>query len=130
MYVATVGWANSFAENAELDWDVVPPLPVWDADSKPATRLWVNYWAIPKGAKFSQEAFRLVTFLAGAEGQRIVGETAMGIPAVPEIAYGPALPAEKANRLIRDISRCDGRSTAFPTFPSKRSVLRCHDPRI
>ncbi len=25
MYVATVGWANSFAENAELDWDVVPP---------------------------------------------------------------------------------------------------------
>ncbi len=63
---------------------------MWDADSKPATRLWVNYWAIPKGAKFSQEAFRLVTFLAGAEGQRIVGETAMGIPAVPEIAYGPA----------------------------------------
>ncbi len=117
MYVATVGWANSFAENAELDWDVVP-LPVWDADSKPATRLWVNYWAIPKGAKFSQEAFRLVTFLAGAEGQRIVGETAMGIPAVPEIAYGPAFagregkPAHK--RYFLDVM---AGARPFPLFP-------------
>lgn len=89
MYVTTVGWANSFTNNADLDWDVVP-LPTWDEDSDPATRLWVNYWALPKGAKHSKEAFQFLAFLASEEGQRIVGETKMGIPGIPEVAYGPA----------------------------------------
>ncbi|HHT73758.1 MAG TPA: sugar ABC transporter substrate-binding protein [Firmicutes bacterium] len=89
MYVTTVGWANSFANAEDLEWDVVP-LPLWDEDSEPSTRLWVNYWTMPKGAKNADAAFQFLTFLISEEGQRIVGETRMGIPAIEELAYGPA----------------------------------------
>lgn len=117
MYVTTVGWANSFAANEDLDWDIIP-LPLWDEDSEPANRLWVNYWTIPKGAKHSAEAFRFLAFLAGEEGQRIVGETAMGIPGVPEIAYGPAFADREGKpehkRYFLDVM--DG-ARPFPLFP-------------
>lgn len=117
MYVTTVGWANNFSKNEGLDWDIVP-LPVWDASSEPATRLWVNYWTIPKGAKHSREAFRFLTFLAGDEGQRIVGETAMGIPGIPEVAYGPVFAGREGKpshkRYFLDVM--DG-ARPFPLFP-------------
>ena len=117
MYVTTVGWANNFCKNEELDWDVVP-LPLWDADSEPATRLWVNYWTIPKGAKNADAAFRFLAFLAGEEGQRIVGETNMGIPGIPEVAYGPAF-AEKSGKPEHKAYFLDVMDGArpFPLFP-------------
>ena len=117
MYVTTVGWANSFCNNEELDWDVVP-LPLWNADSEPATRLWVNYWTIPKGAKNAEAAFRFLVFLSGKEGQRIVGETNMGIPGIPEVAYGPAFsekPGKPENKTYF-LDVMDG-GRPFPLFP-------------
>lgn len=117
MFVTTVGWANSFVNAPSLDWDVVP-LPLWDKDSAPCTRLWVNYWVLPKGAKNSEAAWKLLAFLGSEEGQRIVGETKMGIPAIPKIAFGPAFaqtegkPEHKAYFLdVMDGAR------PFPLFP-------------
>lgn len=117
MYVTTVGWANSFAQDPNLDWDVVP-LPTWTRDSKPATRLWVNYWALPKGSPHAEEAFKVMAFFAGPKGQEIVGEQRMGIPGIPEIAYGssfaglPGAPAHKEYFLdVMDWA------IPFPLFP-------------
>lgn len=117
MYVTTVGWANGFSKNAALDWDVVP-LPLWDKNSKPATRLWVNYWVLPKGATNSKAAVRFLTFLAGKEGQTIVGETKMGIPAIPEIAYGPAFAGQQGRpeHKVYFLEVMDG-AIPFPLFP-------------
>jgi len=117
MYVATVGWANSFAKEEKLNWDVAP-LPVWAEGMKPATRLWVNYWTLPKGSKHPKEAFKVMAFFAGPEGQKIVGETRMGIPAIPDIAYGKwflGLPgAPERRRVYLDVMQY---AIPFPLFP-------------
>lgn len=117
MYVATVGWANSFAKDEKLNWDVAP-LPIWAEGMKPATRLWVNFWTLPKGSKHPKEAFKVMAFFAGPEGQRIVGETRMGIPAIRDIAYGKSflgLPGAPEHRQVYlDVMQ---HAIPFPLFP-------------
>jgi len=117
MYVATVGWANSFAKDPNLNWDVAP-MPVWAAGMEPACRLWVNFWTLPKGSTHPKEAFKVMAFFAGPEGQKIVGETRMGIPAIRSVAYGPAflgLPGAPEHRQVfLDVME---NAKPFPLFP-------------
>lgn len=114
MYFTSVGWAQSFNTNPDLDWDVAP-LPEW---KRKATRVWVNFWTMPRGSKNPEAAWRVISFFSGPEGQRIAGETRMGIPAIEAVAYSEAFAASPERPEHREVfltSMAVGEP--FPMFP-------------
>lgn len=124
LYVTTIGWANNFAKDPALNWDVAP-MPVWSAGDQPSVRLWTNLWTMPIGGKNPQAAFEVMAFFAGADGQKIVGETRMGIPSIPSVATGDAFlqmpgPPEHKRIFLDAIAY----SKPFPRFVQSGDYLK------
>lgn len=59
------------------------PLPT--KDGKKVTHAFVNTWTIPKGAKNPDLSWKVLEFFSGKEGQQIVLDTHMGLPASKEV---------------------------------------------
>lgn len=62
---------------------VVVPLP--KMKGKSITHSFVNTWAVPRGAKKPELSWRVLEFLSGKEGQQIVLDTNMGLPASKDV---------------------------------------------
>lgn len=62
---------------------IVVPLP--QMKGKPVTHSFVNTWAVPKGAKNTELSWRVLEFLSSKEGQQIVLDTNMGLPASMDV---------------------------------------------
>ena len=48
-------------------------------------RVWSNLWIIPAGTKNPEAAWKVLSFFAGPEGQRIAGAVRSGIPAIRSV---------------------------------------------
>ncbi len=76
MLVGGISWQASLDE-AKVEYDMVP-LP---AGKRKMNTSFVNAWAIPKGAKNPDLSWRVLEFFGGKDGQQIVLDQALGLPA-------------------------------------------------
>lgn len=88
---------------------VIRPLP---KIKKTGTTSFVNAWAIPKGAENPDLSWRVLEFFSGAEGQQIVLDTGMGLPASTGVDTSAFLAQHPDNRTF-----IDSLETAVP-FPT------------
>ncbi len=82
MFVGAVANAYGWQDSPDISWDVAM-LP---KNTQPGTRIWANLWIMPAGAKNKEAAWRVLSFFAGTEGQRIVLKMKTGIPATRRLA--------------------------------------------
>lgn len=76
MVAGGLSYTTAFKQN-NIEY-VIRPLP---KIKKEGTTSFVNAWAIPKGAKNPDLSWRVLEFFSGKEGQQIVLDTGMGLPA-------------------------------------------------
>jgi multiple sugar transport system permease protein len=87
MFVGYGRWlVPRFREMNKFRWDVV----VLPRDKKPATGIATVSYSISARSKHPQEAWDLVKFLTGPQGQAMNSELGLAIPALKSVAYGPA----------------------------------------
>lgn len=95
MYMGGASRCAGFTK-AGLDYDVAP-LP---KGKRQATRVWANLWVMPKGCKHPEEAWKLMAFLGGKEGQQIVVETGMGNSALRSVDNSKFLTPPPASKQV------------------------------
>ena len=121
MMLQDVAASYKFAESKELRWDIAP-MPLVKKGAPRANRLWTNTWALPKGAKHPEAAWRFLRFVGGPEGQKISADKHLGIPAMKSIANSPVfldgIPEHK--QVFLDSFQY---GQAFPTFPEMQEYL-------
>lgn len=78
---------------------VMVPLP---KGSKQATTAFVNSWTIPKGAKHTKEAWKVIEFFSSKEGQQIVLDNKMGMPASKDVDISAFLKQRADNKVLVD----------------------------
>jgi multiple sugar transport system permease protein len=84
-----------FREMNKFRWDVV----VLPKDKEQATVIATVAYSVAAKSKHPQEAWELVKFLTGPQGQALNSELGLAIPALKSVAYGPAFlnPNSKIN---------------------------------
>ena len=93
------GLSNSVGiEKAGVDY-VKVPLP---KGKKQASTAFVNTWAIPKGAKHPDAAWKVIKFLSSKEGQQIVLQTKMGLPASKDVNTDDFIKERADNKCLID----------------------------
>ena len=85
-------------DNNNMDY-VMVPLP---KGSKQASTAFVNSWTIPRGAKNPQASWKVIEFFSSKEGQQIVLDTKMGLPASKEVDTGAFLKQRPDNKVLVD----------------------------
>lgn len=110
MYVGSTTTPDA-AQYPDLDWGVAD-LP---QNAQPGTRLWTNLWVMPAGVKDVEAAWRLLSFFAGREGQKIVAELKAGTPAFRSVAT--SMPFEPRSREC--ILRAFNISTPYPVIAQR-----------
>ncbi|SMB97402.1 multiple sugar transport system substrate-binding protein [Thermanaeromonas toyohensis ToBE] len=81
---------------AGLDYDVAP-LP---KGKRQATRVFAILWVMPKGCKHPEEAWKVLSFLGGKEGQQLVVNTGMGNSALKSTDNSKFLTPPPANKKV------------------------------
>ncbi|NLN28637.1 MAG: sugar ABC transporter substrate-binding protein [Firmicutes bacterium] len=65
----------------DLNWK----LAMLPQKTQAGSRVWSNLWIIPAGTKNPEAAWKVLSFFAGPEGQRIAGAVRSGIPAIRSV---------------------------------------------
>ncbi|TWT39957.1 Lactose transport system permease protein LacF [Phycisphaerae bacterium RAS1] len=68
-----------YREIKDFDWDFAP-LP-HDPDVKPTSGIFTSAWAMSSGSRNKDAAWKFIRFLSSAEGQRLIAESGVAIPA-------------------------------------------------
>ncbi len=71
---------------SEFNWDIVP-LP---HEKQTVSDIAVVAWTMSSATKHPKQAFDLLQFLCGEEGQEMVGKLGLAVPSMKAIANGPA----------------------------------------
>lgn len=71
----------------DFDWDYAP-LPHGEG-CKPANGIFTTAWAMAADGKHKDAAWKLVRFLAGEEGQKLICEPGLAIPTMISVAESP-----------------------------------------
>ncbi len=71
----------------DFDWDFAP-LP-HAAGREPANGVPTTSWAMAKGGRHKAEAWKLMKFLLGRQGQEMVCKSGLAIPALRSVAESP-----------------------------------------
>ncbi|NSW89194.1 MAG: sugar ABC transporter substrate-binding protein [Firmicutes bacterium] len=79
----------------------IVPLPVSN-DGKKVSHAFVNTWCMPKGVKDPKTSWKLLEFLSGKEGQQIVLNEKMGLPASKQVDTSGFLAARPDNKHLID----------------------------
>jgi len=79
----------------------IVPLPVSN-DGKKVSHAFVNTWCMPKGAKDPKTSWKILEFLSGKEGQQIVLNEKMGLPASKQVDTSGFLAARPDNKHLID----------------------------
>ena len=109
MYIAGRWMSIEYRKNKKLDWDVLP-VPQLPGGIK-TTLLASKVYAIPKGCKNKEAAFKFLKYLVSKEDELIVSSTGDGIPSVMkygkarEFLFNPAYPNERNNQVWLDEMR-------------------------
>lgn len=91
----------------------IAPLPV-SKSGKAVTHAFVNTWCVPKGAKDIKTSWKVLEFLSGKEGQQIVLNEKMGLPASKQVDTAQFLAARPDNKhLIESIEYAEPFRTAL-----------------
>ncbi|MEG1520655.1 MAG: hypothetical protein RR458_06665, partial [Clostridia bacterium] len=99
--VGMIYGANSVVTNLEKDVKyVVRPIPKKDGVS--SSYAFVNTWAIPKTAKNLDWSIKIAEYFSGAEGQKIVTDTGMGLPAAKSVDVKEFLAKDENNKYFID----------------------------
>ncbi len=72
----------------DFDWDFAP-LPR-GRDHPPANGVFTSAWAMSSNTEHSQEAWKLMRYLCGEEGQRLIAETGLAVPSMVSVAESPS----------------------------------------
>ncbi len=97
MLVGGVAWMSTFnTNNVEY---VIRPLPT---GKRQMDTSFVNAWAIPKGAKNPDLSWRVMQFFASKEGQQIVLDDNMGMPANKNVDTSAFLATREDNHYFFD----------------------------
>lgn len=105
MYVAGRWMSIEYRKNKDLDWDIAP-VPRHGANQD--TLLASKVYAIPKGSKNKDAAFRFLQYLISREGELLVAATGDGIPSIRryadtrEFLFNPEFPKERHNQVWLD----------------------------
>jgi len=86
--------------NAKIEY-LIRPLPV-PTGKKPLSVAFINTWTIPKGAKNPDLSWRVVEFFSGNDGQKIVLDTNMGLPASKGVDLSAFLQKHPDNKYLVD----------------------------
>lgn len=93
------GLSTSVAlDNNKMDY-VMVPLPKGTVQASTA---FVNTWTIPKGVKNPQASWKVIEFFSSKEGQQIVLDTKMGLPASKDVDVSAFLKARPDNKVLVD----------------------------
>ncbi|MCC6483395.1 MAG: sugar ABC transporter substrate-binding protein [Armatimonadetes bacterium] len=105
MYVAGRWMSIEYRKNKNLEWDVAPvPRHGQARDTLLASKV----YAIPKGCKNKEEAFKFLRHLISKEGELLVASTGDGIPSIRRFAetqqflFNPEFPSERNNQVWLD----------------------------
>ncbi len=71
----------------DFDWDFAP-LP-HGRSHPPANGVFTSAWAMSSRTRHPQQAWKLVRYLCGEEGQRLIGQSGLAIPSMIRVAQGP-----------------------------------------
>lgn len=85
-------------DNNKVDY-VMVPLP---KGTKQASTAFVNSWTIPKGAKNPSASWKVIQFFSSKEGQQIVLNTKMGLPASKDVDISSFLSQRPDNKVLVD----------------------------
>lgn len=82
----------------DFDWDFTP-LP-HGRGSPPANGVFTSAWSMSSGTKHREAAWKLVRYLCGEEGQRLIAQTGLAVPSMISVAQSPAFadPESKPDR--------------------------------
>jgi len=75
------------------------PLP---KGAKQASTAFVNAWTMPKGAKNAEAAWKVIEYFSSKEGQQIVLDTKMGLPASKDVDVKGFLQQRPDNKSLTD----------------------------
>jgi multiple sugar transport system substrate-binding protein len=118
MYIGGVSRAVNFAKDPNLSWDITP-IPY---NKVKTSRVWTNLWVVPKGNRQLNTVWKVISFYAGPEGQKIAAKFNSGIPAFKSIAESPAflnsVPEHKKYFLV-----AFDNGKKFPSFPECNEFL-------
>lgn len=99
--VGMIYGANSVATNLSKDVNyVVRPIPKNNGVSK--SYAFVNTWAIPKTAKNLDWSVKVAEYFSNAEGQKIITDTGMGLPAAKSVDVTEFLEKNPNNKYFID----------------------------
>jgi|SRR5690554_3219602 len=82
MYIGGASRVLTFLGVEDLEF-AVAPLP---KGKREASRIFTNYWVVPRGTRNVEAAWKFVNWFAGPEGQRLAMQTNMGISALRSVA--------------------------------------------
>lgn len=85
-------------DNNNIDY-VMVPLP---KGKKQASTAFVNAWTIPKGAKNPEASWKVIEYFSSKEGQQIVLDTKMGLPASKDVDVSGFLQSRPDNKALVD----------------------------
>lgn len=101
MVIGGLSTAYSFdTANPPVEYELAP-LPL-AKDGKPVTHAFVNTWCMPKGAKNPDVSWAVLQYLSSKEGQQIVLDEKMGLPASKEVDTSAFLAARPDNKYFMD----------------------------
>ena len=78
----------TYRQSTNFDFDFVP-IPT-KPGVEPATGIYTTAWAMSSLSKHKPESWELIKFLAGREGQVMIGELGLAIPAMEDVANSDA----------------------------------------
>jgi ABC-type glycerol-3-phosphate transport system substrate-binding protein len=107
MLVGGVSWMTDF-NNANVEYKIVP-LPT---GKRAMNTSFVNAWTIPTGAKNPDLSWRVLAFFASKEGQQIVLDDNLGMPANKGVDNSAFLAAREDNHYFFDAM---ANAEPFPT---------------
>ena len=101
MVIGALATAFDFdTANPPVEYEMAP-LPL-AKDGKPVTHAFVNTWCMPKGAKDTKVSWAVLEYLSSKEGQQIVLDEKMGLPASKEVDTANFLAARPDNKYLID----------------------------
>ena len=93
--------SDSFIKaNPPLEYEMFP-LPL-SKSGKAVSHAFVNTWCMPEGAKNPELSWAVLDYLSGKQGQQIVLEERMGLPANKEVDTSALLAARPDNKCLID----------------------------
>lgn len=93
MLIGGLSWTTAF-DNAGVEY-VIVPLP---KGKRAMNTSFVNAWTLPSGAKHPELSWRVLEFFGGQEGQQIVLDTNLGLPASKSVDTSAILAKRPDNK--------------------------------